>query len=115
MQSVVLSRVGSGPLRHGDSVTFTCHVALHPSVDTAVVLTVRNTGTDGTDVTNTTTAMVLTGPQTFSYSARPSKAGSFTFTCTATASDATSSMFIEDSSQESDTTTVDVGMLVCRH
>ena len=86
-----------------------CQIELHSSVDTDVMLTVRNTGEEGTNITNTTTAMVFSGIQTFSYSATPSKAGTFMFTCTAIASDTTNSIFITDSSQESDTTTIVIG------
>ena len=105
-------RIAAGPLHHGDTVTFTCWVILDPSVDTITTLSVDFSGTDGTDITNTTTAMVFSGAQTFSYSATPSAAGTFMFTCTATASDATSSMFIDDNSQESDTTDIVIGMYV---
>ena len=110
IQSVVLSRDGSLRIRHGDSVTFTCRIALDSSVDTAVRLTVRHTGTDGTDVTNTATVSALLGVHNLLYSVAPSKAGSFNFTCTATASDATNSTFIDDSSQDSLPLTIYIGM-----
>ena len=88
---------------------FTCSVTLDPSVDTDVILTVRHTGSDTTDITNTTTAMVLSGPQDFSYRAAPAAAGTFVFTCTVIATDATSSTFITDSAEGISVTTATIG------
>ena len=87
----------------------TCSVTLDPSVDTDVMQTVRHTGPDTTDITNTTTAMVLSGPQDFSYRVTPSEAGIFMFTCTVIATDATSSTFITDSEEGMATTIVTIG------
>ena len=88
---------------------FTCSVTLDPSVDTDVILTVRHIGSNTTDITNTTTAMVLSGPQNFSYRATPAVAGTFMFTCTVIATDATSSTFITDSAEGMATTIATIG------
>ena len=87
-----------------------CLVTLDPAVDTAVTLTARHTGPDSTDITNTTTAMVLSGPQDFSYRVTPSVAGMFMFTCTVVATDTTNSVSITNSTEGMATTKVTIGM-----
>ena len=79
-------------------VTLDCSVTLDPSVTTAVTLTVIITDTDRSIIFNITTPMVISGAQTFSHSINNSEPLSL-FTCTATADDATHSMFIDGSSQ----------------
>ena len=113
IQNTALARNGSSSPRHGDSVMLTCSVTLDPAVDTAVMLTVRHTGPPiSTDITNTTTAMVLSGPQDFSYRVTPSVAGMFTFTCTVVATDATNSVSITNSTEGMATTKVTIGIII---
>ena len=112
LQPPTLARDGSSSLRIGDSAMLTCSVILDPAVDTDVILTVEHTGSDTTDITNTTTAMVLSGPQDFSYRVSPPVAGTFMFTCTVIAVDATSSTFITDSTERMATTLVAFGRLL---
>ena len=89
----------------------TCTVSPLQSVDTAVMLDISLTGPDVSDSV-TSTSMVPSGPQSFPFTVTPSTAGDFTYTCTAIARDSTSSTFITDSSEGSDTEVISVGMCV---